>query len=86
MAKNEKSQSEFVRWMGPLLDCLRAVGGSAKPKEVLPWIRERANLPSDALDFTLKSGQAVFTTKFIGRGSISFGRDYLTTASEGSGR
>lgn len=71
MAKKEKSQSEFVRWMGPLLDCLRAVGGSAKPKEVLPWIRGRANLPSGALDFTLKSGQSRFYNQ------VHWARQYL---------
>ena len=32
MSKPMKGQSEFVPWTGPLLDCLRALGDSARPK------------------------------------------------------
>ncbi|HTN10963.1 MAG TPA: hypothetical protein VL154_08310 [Acetobacteraceae bacterium] len=38
MSKSKKGGAEFVQWMGPLLDCLRALGGSAKPREVSNWI------------------------------------------------
>lgn len=33
MAKRKK-QAEFVKWFGPLLDALRDLGYSGKPKEV----------------------------------------------------
>jgi restriction system protein len=57
--------------MGPLLDCLRTVGGSARPKEVLPWIRARANLPAETLDIPLKSGQSRFYNQ------VHWARQYL---------
>ena len=30
----KKKQTEFVKWIGPLLDALRELGGSGKPREV----------------------------------------------------
>lgn len=66
-----RGQSEFVRWLGPVLDCLRAVGGSAKPREVLQWIRERSNVPDEVLDVPLKSGQ----TRFYNQ--VHWARQYL---------
>ena len=32
--KKSKNQAEFVQWFGPLLDALRELGYSGKPKEV----------------------------------------------------
>ena len=29
-----KTQAEFIKWFGPLLDALRDLGDSGKPKEV----------------------------------------------------
>ena len=31
--KKRRGQAIFVRWMGPLLDVLRQLGGSASPRE-----------------------------------------------------
>ena len=31
-------QAEFTKWFGPLLDALRELGGSGKPKEVVNQI------------------------------------------------
>ncbi|MBU2692201.1 MAG: restriction endonuclease [Candidatus Eisenbacteria bacterium] len=55
----KKRKSEFVGWMGPILDALRALGGSGKPQEVLDWIVERFDL-SERLEETLRSGQTRF--------------------------
>lgn len=67
-----KSQgAEFSRWMGPLLECLRAVGGSARPREVLPWIRDRSGIDSTVLDSPLKSGQSRFYNQ------VHWARQYL---------
>ena len=52
----KQGQAEFVRWMEPLLDCLRAVGGSAKPKEVSAWIQRELHLPAEITEATIKSG------------------------------
>ncbi len=34
MANEKSKQAQFIRWMGPLLDALRELGGSGRPKEV----------------------------------------------------
>jgi len=36
-----KQQAEFVKWLGPLLNALRELGGSGKPHEVSELIAER---------------------------------------------
>jgi len=40
MAKKKNGQAELVRWFGPLLDALRQLGGSAKPREASYKIAE----------------------------------------------
>ena len=54
MAKNKKA--EFVKWFGPLLDALRDLGDSGKPREVSTRIAQNLQLPDEFLDETLKSG------------------------------
>jgi hypothetical protein len=45
MAKQK--QAEFTRWMGPLLDALRNLGGSGTPQEVSEAIAEHFKLPDE---------------------------------------
>lgn len=70
MAKRKK-QAEFVKWFGPLLDALRELGYSGKPKEVSERIAANLNLSDDFLDTTLKSG----TNKF--HNQVAWARQYL---------
>jgi len=51
-----KSKAEFVKWFGPLLDALRDLGDSGRPREVSDRIAKRLNLPDKVLNETLKSG------------------------------
>ena len=39
MSKKRNGKTEFVKWFGPILDALRALGSSAKPKEIIQWKR-----------------------------------------------
>jgi restriction system protein len=71
LAKQSKGSPEFVRWMGPLLDCLRAVGGSARPKEVSTWIARELRLSDDVINSTLKSGANRFHNQ------VQWARQYL---------
>lgn len=71
MSKVIKRQSEFVKWMGPLLECLRSLGGSAKPREVSDWIAETQNLSDEQREETLKSGQERFHNQ------VQWARQYL---------
>ena len=66
-----KRQSEFVRWMGPILDALRYLGGSGKPREVSELVAERLAVPDKKQEETLKSGQSRFHNQ------VAWARQYL---------
>ncbi|MDA1229755.1 MAG: restriction endonuclease [Planctomycetota bacterium] len=66
-----KPQSEFVHWMGPILDALRELGGSGKPREVCDLIAENRGLSDKKLEETLKSGQ----TRYYNQ--VHWARQYL---------
>ncbi len=69
MAK--KAQAEFIRWFGPLLDALRDLGDSGRPREVSARISKNLNLPDELLDQTLKSGGSKFHNQ------VAWARQYL---------
>ncbi|MEK7720505.1 MAG: restriction endonuclease [Bacteroidota bacterium] len=71
MAKKKNSQAEFVRWFGPLLDALRQLGGSAKPREASDKIAENLNLHDDKLNELLSSGQSRYYNQ------VAWARQYL---------
>jgi 5-methylcytosine-specific restriction enzyme B len=61
----------FAKWMGPVLDALRALGGSGTPKMVQQQIQQALKLPDTVLADKNKSGQ----TKFYNE--INWARQYL---------
>lgn len=69
MAK--KKQAEFIKWLGPLLDALRDLGDSGKPREVSGKIASTLNLNDDILDATVKSGGSKFHNQ------VAWARQYL---------
>lgn len=71
MGKRRGSQSEFVRWFGPLLEALRQLGGSAKPREAAEKIAENLGLQEDKLNEILDSGQSRFYNQ------VAWARQYL---------
>ena len=71
MSKQRKGQAEITRWMGPLLDCLRALGGSARPKEVSNWIARELRLPPEVTEALIKSGASRFHNQ------VQWARQYL---------
>ena len=66
-----KQQSDFVRWMGPILNALRDLGRSGKPREVCDLIAERHAVSNEKLQETLRSGQ----TRFYNQ--VHWARQYL---------
>ena len=66
-----KGLTDFFRWMASLLDCLRALGGSAKPKEVSSWIARELRLPAEITEATIKSGASKFHNE------VQWARQYL---------
>ena len=57
--------------MGAILDCLRALGGQARPKEVVNWIAVTKNLPESVLEATIKDGAKRFDNQ------VAWARQYL---------
>ena len=53
-------QTEFTKWFGPLLDALRELGGSGRPKEVSRVISEKLKISDNILEEVLKSGESRF--------------------------
>ena len=72
MSKNKNSKTEFVKWFGPILDALRDLGGSAKPKEISQLIAEKLNIPEEILSERYeKSGVLKFQNQ------LAWARQYL---------
>jgi len=69
MAKQKRAR--FVKWFGPLLDALRDLGDSGKPREVSSRIAQNLHLPDEVLDETLKSGVSRFHNQ------VAWARQYL---------
>lgn len=63
--------AEFTRWLGPLLDALRDLGGSARPREASDYIASKLGLPESLLEATTKSGQDRFHNQ------VAWARQYL---------
>lgn len=72
MSKKRNGKTEFVKWFGPILDALRALGGSAKPKEITEWIGEKLHISDDVLTERYeKSGVLKFQNQ------LAWARQYL---------
>jgi restriction system protein len=72
MSKKKAGKSEFVKWFGPILDALRALGGSAKPREITEWIGEKYKIPDEILNERYeKSGVLKFQNQ------LAWARQYL---------
>lgn len=71
MSKRKNRQAEFIKWFGPLLDALRDLGGSAKPREASDRIAENLKLKEDKLNEILDSGQSRYYNQ------VAWARQYL---------
>ena len=72
MAKHKQIEgAQFVQWFGPLLDALRALGGSGTPDEVVDQIATTLTIPDKQLNETLPSGELRF------RNQVAWARFYL---------
>ncbi len=68
----KKRKTEFVKWFGPLLDALRELGDSGKPKEVSVKIAETLKISDDILnETTAKLGLPKFHNQ------VAWARQYL---------
>lgn len=69
MAKKQGTQ--FVRWFGPLLDALRALGGSATPEEATDKVAELCKVPECEQNELMESGQPRF------KNQVAWARFYM---------
>ncbi|MCX6256709.1 MAG: restriction endonuclease [Bacteroidia bacterium] len=70
--KTKKSaNAEFIKWFGPLINGLKELGGSGKPKEVAAQIAKDLNIPDKQLEETMKSGILRFQNQ------VAWARQYL---------
>lgn len=63
--------AQFLQWFGPLLDSLRALGGSGTPDEVVDKIAATLKLSDEQLNEVLPSGELRF------RNQVAWARFYL---------
>lgn len=64
--------AEVTRWFGPVIDALKDLGGSAKPKDVVNRIIAKLNLPDNVVSETYEiSGNNKFASQ------IRWAREYL---------
>jgi restriction system protein len=72
MSKKKTGKTEFVKWFGPVLEALRALGGSAKPREISLWIGEKYKISDSVLNKRYeKSGVLKFQNQ------LAWARQYL---------
>ena len=64
----------FVHYFNPVLDALRALGGSAAPESVFDWVRGHLDVPAEELEGVNKGGQSKFQNK------VAWARFYLAKA------
>jgi restriction system protein len=67
----KKEGTQFLRWFGPLLDALRALGGSGTPEEATDKVAELCNVPESEQNELMESGQPRF------RNQVAWARFYL---------
>jgi restriction system protein len=72
MAKKKNARVEFIKWFGPVLNALRNLGGSAKPREIAQWIGEEYKIPEEVLNERYTKSKAL---KFPNQ--IAWARQYL---------
>ncbi|QJD97154.1 restriction endonuclease [Mucilaginibacter robiniae] len=68
---DKRKQADFLKWFGPLLDALRELGGSGKPREVSDKIATTKMLSDEVLEQTIKSGESKFHNQ------VAWARQYL---------
>ncbi|MFK8057672.1 MAG: restriction endonuclease [Saprospiraceae bacterium] len=66
-----KQNTQFLNWFGPLLEALRDLGDTGRPREVSAQIAKNLDLGDEVLDQTLKSGGNRFHNQ------VAWARQYL---------
>lgn len=65
---------KFIQFFGPVLEALRALGGSGEPREVMAKVRDVAGITDEELAETTKGGHSKYENK------VGWARFYLVKA------
>lgn len=71
---NKLRGPKFIQYFQPVIDGLRALGYSARPREIYAWVAETKKVPREELEETTRAGQSKFENK------IGWARFYLAKA------
>jgi len=69
--KRTQKGSQFIRFMGPVIEALQDLGGSGRPSEVVDWIAAKQNISEEEQNALIASGQSRFANQ------IGWARFYL---------
>ncbi len=69
--RKKSTQAEFTKWFGPLLNALRELGGSGRPKEVVEEIAKAEKIKGSQREEVMKSGILRFDNQ------VAWARQYL---------
>jgi len=69
--KRSQKGSQFIRFMGPVIEALQDLGGSGRPAEVVNWIATKLDVPEEEQNELIASGQSRFANQ------IGWARFYL---------
>ncbi len=69
--KKKNKQAAFTNWFGPLLNALRELGGSGRPKEVVEEIAKKEKISDSQREEVMKSGILRFDNQ------VAWARQYL---------
>jgi restriction system protein len=67
-------QAEFTKYLGPVLDALRELGGSGRPKEVMDKVAGNLSISDKTREETLKNGSSKWDNQ------VAWARQYLVYA------
>ncbi len=68
------ADTKFADYINPVIDAIKALGGSARPREVYKYIAKTLNLPDDILNEEKKSGGSRYENQ------VAWARFYLAKA------
>lgn len=69
--KNKNKGPEFLRFINPLLEVLREIGGAGRPDDIRPIVVKKLKIPESEVEKTLESGVSRVNNQ------IDWARNYL---------
>lgn len=81
---SKKQRSQFLKWFQPILDALKQLGGSGKPREVSDKIAENLKLKESFLSEVTKTGADRFHNQVCWARQYLVWEGYLDSSTHGT--